>query len=544
MIVLGLHGGVTIGQHEPGAALIVDGRVVAICEEERYLRIKSAYGHLPKYSIDACLKIANIAWEDVDVVVTTGITYDDFEARIRDYLRHTFGSCPRLERVHHQEAHLAATFYGSGLDDALVLSLDATGDGACGMFGRATREGGIEVEDVWPTTSSIGFFYTLMTYYLGFADGDEYKVMGLAPYGNANVDLSKIIKPDSTGWSFDWSSVRSDPPLRSPFEPAYAAKVADLIGQPNRVPGTEVTQFHKDVARSAQAAFEECFMSLVRHLKSRAPEARNLCYAGGVALNCSANRKLFYSDMFDNFYVSPVSSDRGLALGCAYHGAVLAGDKPWRLASPYQGSSYSNDQMRNELQSNGITFSEVDDPAEAAAGLLADDRIIGWYQGRSEAGARALGNRSILANCGSSDMKEKVNARIKYREEFRPFAPSALCDRAEEYFDTRGRALPHMCITVDTQPDKSEEIASVVHVDATARLQTVRSSDNELYYKVIKDFSEHTGAPVILNTSFNLKGQPIVETPRDALMTFFGCGLDALVMGNFVIQKPASESIA
>ena len=537
MIVLGIHGGVTLGQHEPGAALIIDGKVAAICEEERYLRIKSSYGYLPYYSIKACLALANVKWEDIDLVVTPGITYDDFEERIRAYLKHGFGSCPRLERVHHQEAHLAAAFYGSGYEESLVMSLDATGDGSCGMLAYGSRAEGIEVLGNIPTQESIGYFYTLMTYYLGFSDGDEYKVMGLAPYGKPTVDLSPIIRPAEDGWSFDWSFVRSDPSLRSPFEPSYAAKIESVLGQPPRVPGTEVGAFYTDVAASTQKAFEDCFLSLVERLRKIGPKCSNFCYAGGVALNCAANGELFRRRIFDNIYVSPVSSDRGLALGCAYHGAVLLGDKPWRLVSPYLGGAYSDDVIRSELTSNGVRFVEVDDPVTVASEQLAEGKIIGWYQGRSEAGARALGNRSILANCESPEMKDKVNARIKYREQFRPFAPSALDDRSTEYFDTRNVAFPYMAFTVDTASDKQERMAAIVHVDGTARLQTVRSSDNELYYALIHAYAVRTGTPVIMNTSFNLKGQPIVETPRDALMTFFGCGLDSLMLGNFLVTK-------
>ena len=194
MIVLGLHGGVTVGQHEPAAALVVNGKIVALCEEERYLRVKSCYGYLPHRAIKACLKQAGVKWEDIDLIVTPGITYDDFAARWRDFLRHTYGSCPRLELVHHQQAHLAAAFYGSGLDEAVCLSLDATGDGSCGMLAYATKKDGIKVLEDMPTNRSLGYFYTMMTYYLGFEDGDEYKVMGLAPYGTPTVDLTEILR--------------------------------------------------------------------------------------------------------------------------------------------------------------------------------------------------------------------------------------------------------------------------------------------------------------------------------------------------------------
>ncbi|MEM7406141.1 MAG: carbamoyltransferase C-terminal domain-containing protein [Pseudomonadota bacterium] len=537
MIVLGLHGGVTIGQHEPGAALAVNGKIVAACEEERYLRIKQARGMLPHYSINACLREANVAWEDIDLIVTPGSTYNDFEPRVRAYLTHLYGSCPRIERMHHQLAHLSAAYYGSGFDRSLVLSLDATGDGACGMLAKATRDGGIEILETIPTDRSLGYFYTLMTYFLGFEDGDEYKVMGLAPYGQPDIDLSSVLKVANGDFDFDWSLIRSEPKLMSPFEPTYTDRLRSLVGRAPRRPGAPVEQFHKDLARSTQAAFEEAFLCVVQRLKAMAPDFDNLCYAGGVALNCSANRTLAYSGEIENFYVSPASSDRGLAIGCAYYGAVQCGDNAWPLATPYLGSSYSNDVIRAELDGNGVPYTEVDDPARTGAELIADGKILGWFQGRSEIGARALGHRSILARCDAAEMRDKVNARIKYREEFRPFAPSAVQEDADRYFVTGDAPYPYMCVTVDAREEHAEDMAAIVHVDGTARLQTVRSSDDQLYYELIRHTGVQTGTPVVLNTSFNLKGQPIVETPRDALMTFFGCGLDNLILGNFVVGK-------
>lgn len=538
MIVLGLHGGVTVGQHEPAAALAVNGKIVALCEEERYLRIKSCYGYLPHRAINACLKQANVKWEDIDLIVTPGITYDDFAARWRDFLRHTYGSCPRLELVHHQQAHLAAAFYGSGVDEAVCLSLDATGDGSCGMLAYATKKDGIKVLEDIPTHRSLGYFYTMMTYYLGFEDGDEYKVMGLAPYGAPSIDLTEILRPVQGGWEFDWSFVRSEPVPKSPFEPLYSKKVPDVLGRPNRRPDEPLDDFYKNVARSTQYTMEQCLVNLIDGLHRRVPLARNLCYAGGVAMNCSANKRLLDSGQFDNIYVPPVSSDRGLALGCAYLGAVMVGDSPWPYWDAYLGTSYSSDTIRKELDGNGCRYEEVNDPTEAGAKLLAENKIIGWHQGRSEAGARALGNRSILANCSTTEMRDLVNARIKYREEFRPFAPSVLQEEVATWFKTQGMSdFPYMTFTLDVADGRAKDIAAVVHVDGTARVQTVRSSSNETYYELIRKYSAQSGIPVILNTSFNLKGQPIVESPRDALMTFYGCGLDALVIGNFVVRK-------
>lgn len=540
MIVLGLHGGVTLGQHEPSAALCIDGRIVALCEEERYLRIKSCYGYLPEKSIHACLDQASIKFEDVDLVVTPGITYDDFTGRWRNYLQHLFGSCPRLERVHHQQAHLAAAFYGSGLEEALCVSLDASGDGACGMSAVASRANGIKVVSEIPTRNSLGYFYTLMTYYCGFADGDEYKLMGLAPYGKPSIDLTPIIHPVPGGWEFDWSYVRDDPMPKSPFEPLYSKRLEQLLGRSNRRPNEPFDNFYRDVAASTQHLMEMCLVSLVNGLKAQYPASRNICYAGGIALNCSANRTLLEPGRFDNVYVSPVASDRGLALGCAYHGATLLGDSSWPIWDVYLGSSYPAWETEKELKANGVNYRTVDDPAEEAATLLAQKKIIGWHQGRSEAGARALGNRSIIASCADTDMRDLVNARIKYREEFRPFAPAALQEEAGRLFDTQGGSdYPYMTFTLKARPEMATIMGAVVHVDGTSRVQTVRSSSNEIYYDLIRKYSAKTGSPVVMNTSFNLKGQPIVETPRDALMTFFGCGLDALFIGNYVVEKVA-----
>ena len=483
------------------------------------------------------MKLANIHWEDIDLIVTPGESYREFDQHIRNYLTHHFGSCPKIHRIHHQLSHLAAAFYASGLEESLVLSCDASGDGACAMLGYATRKDGIKILEQIPSERSIGYFYTMMTHYLGFTDGDEYKVMGLAPYGEPTVDLSDIICPAAQGWEFDVSFLRQRPAPHSPFEPTYSEKLIKLLGKPNRLPGAAMTDFYCDVARSTQHLFEQCLLSLIKRLRTFLPASRHLCYAGGVALNCSANKQLLYSDDWDVVYIPPMSSDRGLALGCAYYGATQLGDSPWQLSSPYLGSRYSNDWIYNELQSNGIYFTEVDDPTEVAAKLLAEEKLLGWYQGRSEAGARALGNRSILASCRDSNMREKVNKNIKYREEFRPFAPAVLHECSESYFKTKGRDLPYMCFTVDVNADKASIIGAVVHRDQTARVQTVRSSDNELFYDVLKNYQKRTGSAALLNTSFNLKGQPIVETPRDALMTFYGCGLDALIMGNFVINK-------
>ena len=538
MIVLGLHGGVTLNQHEPSACLIVNGRVVALCEEERYTRIKTCYGYLPDRCITACLAQAGVKWGEIGLVVAPGSTYPGQIDRWRNYLRHLFGSHPQIELVHHQQAHLAAAFYGSGMESALCLSLDATGDGLAGIAALGTRKDGIRTIQEIPAINSLGFFYTAMTHYLGFNDGDEYKVMGLAPYGKPRIDLSQIIQPALGIWSFASASyLNNNPAPRSPFEPQYGDAIEQLLRHPHRQPWQPIDQFYKDVAASTQWVFERCLLNLVDNLRKRDPMVHNLCYAGGSALNCSANGMLLRR--CGKVYIPPCPSDRGLALGCAYLGAKALGDDPWPCFDPYLGTSYTAAEIEAELKANHISYRTVDDPAQVAAEMIEDQKIIGWHQGRSEAGARALGNRSILASCNGLGIRDKVNARIKYREEFRPFAPSILQEELTNCYDSEWEAdFPFMNFCLPTIDDAQTSLPAVVHVDNTSRVHTVRSSQNELYYDLINKYRTLSGQPAILNTSFNLRGQPIVESPRDAIMTFYGCGLDALFIGNYLVEKP------
>ena len=537
MIVLGIHGGTTIRQHEPAAAVIIDGKIAAVCEEERYLRIKGCYGMLPGMAIAACLRDAGITMQDVDLVATPGSTYHQFDDIVASYLRHNFGHVPPIHRFHHQLAHVATAFYGSGYKESLCLSLDASGDGTSGVLAYAHRDSGVVELDIIPSTSSIGKFYTLMTYYLGFSDGDEYKVMGLAPYGNPEIDLSEVIRVVDGGWAFNQSFMRDSPPLSSPFEATYSERLPALLGKSHRLPGQEMEPYYCNVAASTQKALEECVMSLLHKLATLRPSVRSLCYAGGVAMNCVANHRLIKSGLFDRVYIPPVTSDRGLALGCAYLGAVSLGDTPEAIPHAYLGTAYGDDAIREELIGNGCTFTELENPSETAAELIAQGRIIGWHQGRSEAGARALGNRSILARPGGTEVRDQVNARIKFRESFRPFAPAVLAEKADDFFVLDGIESPYMCSTFPARQALAENLAAVTHTDGSARVQTVDFKRNPRFYSLIDHLGRLTGTPVVLNTSFNLKGQPIVETPRDALMTFFGCGLDDLIVGRFRVAK-------
>tara|TARA_B100001123_G_C15317772_1_gene1026769 strand:+ start:1634 stop:3247 length:1614 start_codon:yes stop_codon:yes gene_type:complete len=537
MIVLGIHCGLTINQHEVGAAIAINGEIVAACEEERYIRQKSAYGRLPNFSIKKVLEIAKIDFENIDLIVSPGITYLDYKDHLKRYFVHLFGSCPKILLQHHQKCHVALAFYASGFDEATCLSLDALGDTKSGLIAHASKKNGIKEIEFIEKANSLGMFYTMMTYYLGFIDGDEYKVMGLAPYGKDKINLTKIIEIQENGWKFNNKFLQNKPNPRSPFEPLYSNELSKNLGEPSRKPNSEINDFYKNLAASTQAATSKSIAAIAKYSKKLCNNSDNFCFSGGVALNCSAASDLFYSNIFKNIYIPPCPSDRGLAIGCAYLGAIECGDEPKKISSSFLGNSYSNEEIFSELKSNGCNFKEISNPSKVASELLVDGKVIGWHQGRSEIGARALGHRSILADPRSKEMKMEINKKIKYREEFRPFAPAVALEDSNEFFEINNTEIPFMNITVKAKKEKIKDIPATVHVDGTSRVQTVSNKDDNGFHKLITEFKRKTNIPVVLNTSFNLKGQPIVESPRDAIMTFYGCGLDALVIGNYLIKK-------
>lgn len=494
MIVLGLHGAFSVNHHDASACVVIDGRPVSLCEEERYTRIKGSYGYLPDRSIRQALKVAGVTWEQVDLVVTPGVTYTGGREFWDSYLKHLFGSSKRILQVHHQIAHAASAFCGSGFEKSEVLSLDASGDGKSGVWGLKSPDF-LDVQ--------LGSFYTSVTQYCGFSDGDEYKLMGLAPYGNPIYDLPLDVSRKS----------------RTPFGVQYSERLESLLGRRNRLPDEPLDQFYKDVAASCQLKFET-------ELKRLVGKQKRLCFAGGCAQNVKANSILDVEEL----YVPPVAGDRGLSLGCAYLGALELGDSTKPILNAYLGEEYSSEQIKKELDSNGVKYQRLKDPWVNAGNEIALGKVVGWFQGRSEAGARSLGNRSILALAEGVETRDRVNSRIKFREEFRPFAPAVQKEHCERYFDG---GTQYMTGAFKARSD----LPAVVHVDGTSRVQTVRHSDNPKFYELISQVGRNGKNPVVLNTSFNLKGQPIVESPRDALMTFFGCGLDTLYLGDYYISK-------
>jgi carbamoyltransferase len=535
MIFLGIHGGVTLGQHDPGAALIKDGKILAVCEEERFLRVKTPYATLPIYSIRACLKEAGITIQDVDYVLHAGETYDDLPSRMELYFKHYFGHCPKIELVNHQMAHLASAFYCSGFDKAMVMSYDAYGDRLSCALAKGDLENGITVLKTLPAEQSIGSFYSMMTSFIGFMpDEDEYKVMGLAPYGKSGqFDLTDIIKPTEDGFTVNTSYWDREPAFKTRYEPWYGEKLQKLLG-PSRTIHQPVEQRHRDIARATQDSMEACAISLVKNLQ-QATGLDKLCLAGGVALNCSANGVLAKLPGIKKLFVQPAASDRGLPLGCAVYAAFKYDKKVEKLKHVYYGPTWTTDSIKKALDLSGVKYREID-TAKTVAEFLVKGKIVGWFDGRSEFGPRALGHRSILADPRDQKMKDLVNSKIKFREEFRPFAPAVLEEKSSDVFDMTDPS-PYMTVAFPVREAWRPKLGAITHVNNTGRVQTVDQETGGSYYQIIKEFGNLTGVPVVLNTSFNVKGQPIVETPLDALGTFASSGLDAVVLDRFLVEK-------
>ena len=547
MIVLGLHGGVTQTQSEASAAIIADGRIIAAAEEERFVRVKGAFGHNPIRAIAACLKEAGITIRDVDMVVHSGVLHQDLRERVEMYLDHFFGHCPPVEMVNHQLAHLASAFYCSPFDEAMCLSYDGYGDDTSAALAVGNADG-IEILETRGMTDSLGRYYTAMTSFLGFeAQEAEYKVMGLAPYGKPSVDLSAFIQPGENDYRIDDRFCRAygrrhqagqnekiGAALISRFEPWYSQDLVDLLGPP-RHRGEPVSDRHRDIAFAAQKGFERSAVALVRRLHERVG-LRKLVIAGGCGLNCTANNLLRELPFIDDLFVQPAASDRGLSLGCALLGAAKAGEVPRGLDHVFLGPTYSDLDIAKTLEVTRTPYTEVDDPSVEAAKRIAEGKIVGWFQGRSEFGPRALGHRSILADASRPDMKETINARVKFREEFRPFAPAVTEEDAAQFFYLETPS-PFMTMAVRVHNEWKSKMPSVTHVDGTARVQTVNAETDPLFHRLIKTLGEYTGIPVVLNTSFNVMGEPIVESPINAIGTFYASGLDALVLGHYLIEK-------
>ena len=447
-----------------------------------------------------------------------------------NHFRRLFGpSKAQFRFMAHHEAHAISAFAYSGFEDAAVLVLDGRGAWEATSLWRG-RNG--RLEHLWtiPWPNSLGLFYAQFTYYLGFTPySDEWKVMGLAPYGEPGINLRDFIVPNDNPYRVATPLVLGPESESVPWDRA-------ALGPPRR-PESEIDARHKNLAFAVQDMCEQAMLTLARAAVAQTG-CRNLCLAGGVALNSKANGKIVSSGIVDRIFVQPAASDDGVCLGAALGPrSTTAGKLPVRkMRHAYLGNECSDAEIEKALATYKIRATRVSDPAAVAAELLANGKILGWVQGRMEFGPRALGSRSILADPRDPEMNAKVNNAVKFREWWRPFAPSLLSEVAGEYLESATDS-PFMVLTAQVRPEKRSVIPSVTHVDGSARPQTVERDVNPLYWRLIHEFGQRTGVPVVMNTSFNLRGEPIVSSPTDAIRTFFSSGMDALVIGSFVVEK-------
>jgi carbamoyltransferase len=577
MFVLGL----SFYYHDSAAALIQDGVVVAAAAEERFSRVKHD-NRFPGLAVDFCLRRAGITMQDVDWVVFYEKPFIKFER----LLQTAFATFPRSHKVFresmrrwitdklwikplvrdrlrvdpkkilfcdHHMSHAAATFYCSPFDEAAIITVDGAGEWSTGTvgIGRGTK---IDLQDESRFPHSLGLLYSAFTAYCGFEVNEgEYKLMGMAPYGQPRyVDrVKKMVQigADGSYWlDLDHFAFHYSP------DNTLAPKFSEVMGQGPRDPklgDKSLDPFYCDVAASIQVVTEEILIKLARSVQQKTGLA-DLCLSGGVALNSVANAKILRDAGFRRIYIPPAPGDDGGSIGAAlwaYH-HLLGKPRVAPLGHAYLGSEYDESQIGDFLREHGIDATHIDDD-ERFYDRVVDDllagKVCGWMRGRFEWGPRALGSRSIIADPRRAEMKEIVNAKIKFREAFRPFAPSVLAERCEEFFELPD-AMDHfparfMLYVVPVVEDKRDVIPAITHVDGSGRLQTVRQETNPAYHRVIEKFGEATGVPVILNTSFNLKGEPIVETPLNAFNTFTRSEMDVLYVGNFIIEREAKRKI-
>ena len=567
---------------DPAAALIEDGRVVAYVEEERLLRNKHAANLFPIRSIEACLALGGVGLGGIDAIVygwdaprygsgEMARFYEEVNARFppdaatrrwqqrnvglftpaalrrtleSNLVRH-FGVAPaEVPPLHfhpHHRSHAAAAFLLSPYEEALVLTVDGSGDRDCTTVWRG-RGATLEPLHRIELPHSLGWFYAAITEYLGFDAYDgEYKVMGLAAYGRENLalreKLAKIVRPGPRGFDYE-----VDPAFlhhgAHTYSDRFTDQLAALIGLPPRLGPRKLEPIHEDLAFEAQRLLEETVIRLVSHFQ-RETGLRTLCVGGGVGLNVKLNSRL-YRDVFDHVWAFPIPSDSGLAIGAAIgHWVEATHTRPPPLDHVYLGPSYDDADIENQLRQCGLAYRRPDDLADAAAEMLADGKVIGWFQGRMEGGPRALGGRSILADPRTLAARDRVNAAVKFREYWRPFCPSLTVESAAHYL-VKPDAAPFMILAFPATELARRAAPAVVHVDGSVRVQTVDAATAPRYHALLEAFERKTSVPVVLNTSFNVKGEAIVCTPRDAIRCFAATGLDALAIGAFIVEKPCA----
>ena len=559
MYILGL----SFFYHDSAACLIKDGKVIAAVQEERFSRIKHDAA-FPTKSVEYCLSEANISIEDIDYVSFYEKPFIKFERILETYIK-TWPRClPQVYKglpvwfkdklwtpqviqkqlefsgdilfVKHHLSHAASSFFASPFKSAALLTMDGVGEWETTTIGTGEDEI-INLTQAINFPHSLGLLYSTITFFLGFkVNGDEYKVMGLAPYGKpkyADKILKELIQVEADG-SFNLNLKY----FTFPFGLRMSGKKMEkFFGIKRRVKDSALLETHKDIAASIQFVLEEIVVKIANHIHKKTGKDY-LCLSGGVALNCVVNGRLLKETPFKDIFVQPAAGDAGGALGAAlytYYSLLKNKNLQESWKGPYLGPGFSDNEIEDFLHSKRIAYKQYseEDLFTHIALQLKNQKIVGWFQGRSEYGPRALGNRSILADPRDVLMKDKINSIIKFREDFRPFAPSIIDKRAEEYFDMENKS-PYMLFTAHT---KNDSLKAVTHLDGSARVQTVSELQNVKYFKLLKAFEDSTGCPALLNTSFNVRSEPIVLTPDDAYNCFKNTGLDVLVLGNFIIEK-------
>ncbi len=564
--------GIKYGGHDSSAALLVNGKLVAACAQERYTRDKHSK-LFPTEAINDCLKAAGIKINQIqelafvndlkmmirELYLKTALKNDDRLKfllndihRIEEWqnmdkiIRAKLGYKGTIKYYRHHLCHVASSYFPSGFKNALCLSIDGVGEFETGIIASG-KSGKIKIlnnDNVYP--NSLGLLYSAITHYLGWKHHcDEGIIMGLAPYGDSR---SKIIRKKNISYLSIFKKILQEKEnfnykVNLEYIDYFSARdkwVTDKfikIFGPKRNWNQPLTQHHKNIAAALQDQLENVVLNQLKKAR-KIFKFDKLCLAGGVALNCSLNGKISKSKIFKEIFIQPASGDDGTAYGAA----LLAYSKnkknylPKKMHNFYKGSNFSNGQIKNQLLKSKVKFTKPKNLYKEVSKYLKNGKIIGWFQGGAEFGPRALGNRSILCRPYPNSMKDYLNKRVKFREEFRPFAPSVLNEFREEFFHI-SQDSPHMLMACRAKKNKIKSIPATVHIDGTCRVQTVKKDINLKFYNLIKNFYEESGVPVLLNTSFNIKGQPIVNTPKEAVETFKSTKIDVLAIGDYLLTK-------
>ena len=588
--------GISAFYHDSAACLVKDGEIVAAAQEERFTRKKHDHA-FPSNAIQYCLKESGIDGTELDVVAFYEKPFLKFERILETYLafapigiKSFLKAMPlwikkkiwikeiikdELDYVgnivfpEHHESHAASAFFPSPFQEAAFITMDGVGEWSTSSFGIG-KDNQIELLADIQFPHSLGLLYSAFTYYTGFrVNSGEYKVMGLAPYGEPkykNLIYDHLIDVKNDGsfkMNMDYFNYCAGLTMTN-------SKFHKIFGGLPRKPESKLTQKEMDLACSVQEVTEEIVMKMAKYVRKETG-MKYLCLAGGVALNCVANGKLLRENIFDDIWIQPASGDAGGSVGCALftwyqylNNQRKADDKSDFMQGAYLGPEFKNGSIESFLKKNEVSYETLTDEElpEKIADLIADKKVIGWFQGRMEFGPRALGSRTIIGDARSSDMQKTMNLKIKFRESFRPFAPSIRAENISDYFEI-DRESPYMLLVANVQKDKQvkmseeqnsyfgldklnvvrSEVPAVTHVDYSARIQSVNEQTNPRFHQMLTKFNDKYGCPVIVNTSFNVRGEPIVCTPKDAYLCFMRTGMDYLIMGNYLLDKTEQKQL-